>query len=75
MECYDPAANTWETLPPMFTAREAPGVVAMGGLLYAMGGYDTDSESDLSTLERFDFVEEVTNSFSPRTSLTDAYYM
>lgn len=37
-EAYDPATNTWTQGAPMPTARTAPGVGVMNGLLYAIGG-------------------------------------
>lgn len=43
---YDPAANTWEDLPPMPTVRGALGVATIGGKLYAVGGIGGQGNSD-----------------------------
>src|SRR5262245_6224690 len=39
VEVYDPANDTWATAGPLPSARCAPAVVAINGLLYVFGGY------------------------------------
>jgi len=38
VEAYNPVTNTWSTVPPMPTARDAPGGTAINGIFYAIGG-------------------------------------
>jgi len=38
LEVYDTEANTWQTLPPMPTARAGLGAAIVGNTLYAIGG-------------------------------------
>jgi N-acetylneuraminic acid mutarotase len=42
-ERYDPAADAWETLPPLPDARHHLGLAALDGRVYATGGFDSDS--------------------------------
>ena len=37
-ERYDPAAERWEALPPMPTARHGLGAAAVDGAIYAVAG-------------------------------------
>ena len=37
-EVYDPAADTWMTLPPIVLAREKPQAEVINGTIYAIGG-------------------------------------
>lgn len=48
---YDIAANTWTTLAPMLTGRQAHGMAALGGKLYVVGGFTAGAVSDLSLHE------------------------
>ena len=51
VEEYDPATNTWASMPSMSTARQGPAAVGLNGGIYAMGG----SEGlHLATVELFD---------------------
>ena len=64
VERYDPAANAWEAVAPMATARVALGVAVFEGKLYAVGGMSEDIEDEAgeeeevetpaNTVERFD---------------------
>ena len=40
VEVFDPATGTWAAAAPLATPRCNPAVVALGGLLYAIGGFD-----------------------------------
>ena len=53
MVVYNPKNDTWRNAAPMHTAREHLRIVASGGYLYAMGGYDSDIKS-VRTAERYD---------------------
>ncbi len=39
VEAYDPASNTWTSIAPLPQARNHLGLAALGGKLYAVGGY------------------------------------
>ena len=43
VECYDPTANQWTTCASMRHSCSYPGVVAMVGKIYVLGGMDDDS--------------------------------
>ena len=49
---YDPAEGTWRGIPPMHHRRQALGVAALHGRIYACGGYD--GAQNLTSAERFD---------------------
>ncbi len=53
VECYDPRNNEWRMVAPMSTRRSSVGVGVVGGLLYAVGGYDGASRHCLSSVEAF----------------------
>ena len=55
-ERFDPAAGLWTTLPPMPTPRRSLAAAALGGCVYALGGWDED-EAALGTVERYDPAE------------------
>ncbi|MFC1522469.1 fibronectin type III domain-containing protein [Elusimicrobiota bacterium] len=65
-EEYDPATNSWETKASMSTKRYDHGVVAAGGRIYAIGGYN-GGDCDLN--EEYN---PVSNSWEIRPSLADA---
>jgi len=46
-------AREWEQLAPLGCPRAALGLAAVGGMLYAVGGYD-EQERGLRSLERYD---------------------
>ncbi|XP_071649281.1 kelch-like protein 5 [Temnothorax longispinosus] len=52
LECFDFSTLTWSTLPPLNVPREDLGVAVLGGLLYAVGG--RQSNSYLNAVERWD---------------------
>jgi hypothetical protein len=51
VEAYDPATNSWSYKSPMPTARCNLAVVALNGLIYALGGGDTSGIVAYSTVE------------------------
>ncbi len=50
-EAYDPATDTWTTRAPMPTARCNLAVVAVNGLIYALGGTNTQGSIRYTTME------------------------
>ena len=64
VEVYDPAANSWATLPHMPTPRYRPVVALLGGRLYAIGG--SDGHSVVASAESLDLS---TNIWSPAPGL------
>ena len=54
VELYDFVDESWAHLPPLQTARRNVAVVALEGILYAMGGIDQNNK-DLASVERFNF--------------------
>ncbi len=52
LESYNPVTNIWTELLPMPTARFALGVGAIGGTLYAVGGFD--GKNALDVVEAYD---------------------
>ena len=70
VECFDPLTARWSMVVPMGTARVNPGVAALGGKLYAVGGTsDTTGVQPLSSVERFDLS---TGQWSPVAPLATA---
>lgn len=52
VECYDPNTDTWKIVAAMNVKRSRVALTANMGKLYAIGGYD--GESNLSTVEVYD---------------------
>jgi len=52
-EVYDPTTNKWVGIPPMGSKRSGLAAVALGGKVYALGGYNLDSYY-LNTAEVYD---------------------
>ncbi|MBN3291114.1 KLHL2 protein, partial [Polypterus senegalus] len=53
VEAYNTKTNEWFHVVPMNTRRSSVGVGVVGGLLYAVGGYDGASRQCLSTVEAY----------------------
>ena len=64
VERYDPVANCWDTLTPMTTHRASCGAVALQGKLYAIGGYDDESNA-IRSVERYDPEEDAWEEMPP----------
>jgi len=54
LEVYDPSTDTWSAKTPMPTPRWDLAAAAVGGKVYAIGGWDPVSESVLETVEEYD---------------------
>jgi uncharacterized repeat protein (TIGR01451 family) len=51
-EEYDPASDTWATKAPLLKGRQSPGLVAIGGYVYAIGG--GSAWGAVGNVERYD---------------------
>ena len=51
-EVYDPQTDGWQPLAKMSTVREALGLAAVGGKIYAIGGFASGSKLD--SVEAYD---------------------
>ena len=58
VERYSPAANTWEALPSMITARKSFRLVASNGYVYAIGGMRTATVGEAAEGYPMSFVEK-----------------
>ncbi|HJQ11598.1 MAG TPA: kelch repeat-containing protein [Gemmatimonadaceae bacterium] len=65
VQAYDPQTNSWSTKQPLPTKRYALGVASVGGLLYAVGGYDFSSQTH-ATVEAYN---PQTNTWSAKRPL------
>jgi N-acetylneuraminic acid mutarotase len=52
-QIYDPATDTWTTGTAMPTPRQRLGVAVLNDTLYAIGGYQIDSDACVSNNERY----------------------
>jgi N-acetylneuraminic acid mutarotase len=53
-QAYDPVTDSWITKAPMPTPRCHLAVIALNGLIYALGGTNTNGSIEYSTLEIYD---------------------
>ena len=56
VEAYDPATDSWTTRASMSIPRLAPGVAALGGLIYAVGG-DSASPAGVGVVARVETLD------------------
>ena len=62
---YDPATNQWRRLAPLSSPRGAVGLVAVGGMIHAIGGRGTDG----NTVATHEAYNPATNSWSQKALL------
>ncbi|KAM3831748.1 kelch-like protein 2 isoform 2-T2 [Vipera latastei] len=55
VEAYNMKTDEWFHVAPMNTRRSSVGVGVIGGMLYAVGGYDGASRQCLSTVECYNY--------------------
>ncbi|RMH34249.1 MAG: hypothetical protein D6690_10930 [Nitrospirae bacterium] len=60
---FDPSTEKWSELPPMPTARGALGVAALNGRLYAIGGFD--GETNPAVVEVLDLATQQWSTAAP----------
>ncbi|VDN20387.1 unnamed protein product [Gongylonema pulchrum] len=65
-EAFDARQDQWMPLPSMTVRRSSVGVAALGGLVYAVGGYDGNTRNCLDTVEIY---EPRANRWRPGPSL------
>lgn len=51
-EVFDPSTQTWKSIAPMLSPRRSFGLATLGGVLYAVGG--NDGNTDLRSVEAYD---------------------
>ena len=79
VEAYDPATDTWIKKADMPTARDDLSTIAIGGKIYAIGGFIQSSQTILSTVEVYDPTTDSwetkadmpTRRFLPATAVVD----
>lgn len=64
-----PGIGSWTTRQSMPTARTTLGAVAIGGILYAVGGYNGPPQTDLGTVEAYD---PATDTWTAKNSMPTA---
>lgn len=68
-EAYDPVTNTWTTKAPLPTPTGGLAVGVVGGVLYAIGGYNSTGSPWVATIEAYD---PVTNTWTSKTPMPTA---
>ena len=68
---YDPAIDRWQTLAPLSSPRGAVALASVGGLIYAVGGRQTESEGALTTHEVYNPVSNSWRKAAPLPSARD----
>jgi hypothetical protein len=75
LEVYNPATNTWTTKARMplgqfgATGRWSGAGVALGGKLYVIGGYQIDTNGNLTAVRTTNVYDPVTNTWSVKRPL------
>ena len=62
---YDPATNQWRSLAPLSSPRGAVGLVAVGGMIHAIGGRGADG----MTVATHEAYNPATNTWTPKAPL------
>lgn len=68
VEAYDPSTDIWTTKAPMSIPRIYPGVAALDGILYAVGG-DSAATSGTGVEARVETYDPATNRWTTRTPM------
>jgi N-acetylneuraminic acid mutarotase len=72
VQAYGPTTDTWSTKSPMPTQRCHLSVVALNGLIYAMGGTDTRGTAYYSTVEVYNPATDSWTTAAPMPTPTEA---
>jgi subtilisin family serine protease len=62
---YDPANGGWTELAPIPTAREKPNGAIIDGEFYVVGGWDTDGDTTIPSLEIYDIATDTWREGAP----------
>jgi N-acetylneuraminic acid mutarotase len=68
VDVYDPAANSWQQMAAMPTARHGHAAAVMDGKIYVSGGFTSRDDS----LDAFEAYDPVTNTWATLASLSEA---
>ena len=68
VEMYDPAADSWQQMAAMPTARHSHVAAVVSGKIYVSGGFTTSRELS----DAFDAYDPVTNTWATLASLSEA---
>jgi N-acetylneuraminic acid mutarotase len=68
VDVYDPAADSWQQMAAMPTARETNAAAVMDGKIYVSGGFTTSRELS----DAFEAYDPVTNTWTTLASLSKA---
>jgi hypothetical protein len=63
VEKYIPSSNTWSGMPPMPAGRGNHAAVAVGSVMYVLGGYDDDSV--MASVLKFDSTQAMRSQIAP----------
>jgi len=50
-EVFDPGTNSWKTLSPLPTQRVSAGCIAIGNLIYVIGGWEEDTRTSVKAVQ------------------------
>jgi serine/threonine-protein kinase PknK len=67
-EMYDPASDTWESLPDMPTARGSAGSAVIGDTCFVIGGFRWSPPMAFAVTEGFSSASRTWSTFAPLTS-------
>ncbi|HEY8472796.1 MAG TPA: S8 family serine peptidase [Natronosporangium sp.] len=62
---FDPVTGTWTELAPIPTPREKPNGAIIDGKFYVVGGWDTDGDTPIPTLEIYDIATDTWSTGAP----------
>jgi len=68
VEAYNPSTDSWVSKAPMSIPRIAPGIAALNGVIYAVGG-DTVSSAGSGVVDRVETYDPAANRWTIRTPL------
>ena len=63
VECYDVDTDLWKLVSPLVERRSGAGAASLNGFVYAIGGYD--GETQLNSVERYSPASDIWITVSP----------